>query len=100
LAGKSVKIYTVLPVSTNSKDAGPTARLNYAYLLFQRGAKEAPSSTPALEGVVVIYDSADGGIVGATLSEIEKVGSKGITREAFWAESYLDPEDAFRPSGK
>ena len=100
LAGKNVKIYTVLPVSTNSKDAGAAARLNYAYLLFQRGAKEAASSTPVPQGVVVIYDSADGGIVGATLPEIEKVGSKGITREAFWAESYLDPEDAFRPAGK
>jgi hypothetical protein len=100
LVGKSVKIYTVLPVSTNPKESGPAARLNYAYLLFQRAAKEAASSTPALQGVVVIYDSADGGIVGATLPEIEKASSKGITREAFWAESYLDPEDAFRPVGK
>jgi hypothetical protein len=100
LAGKSVKIYTVLPVSTNAKDAGPAARLNYALLLFQRGAKEAVSSPPALLGVVVIYDSADGGMIGATLPEIEKVSSKSITRDAFWAESYLDPQDAFRPAGK
>jgi len=100
LAGKNVKIYTVLPVSTNPKEAGPAARLNYAYLLFQRGAKEAAGSTSALQGVVVIYDSADGGILGATLPEIEKVSARGITREAFWAESYLDPEDAFRPAGK
>ena len=100
LVGKNVKIYTVLPVTTNSKDAGPAARMNYAYLLFQRGAKEASNATPIPQGVVVIYDSADGGIIGATLPEIEKVATKGITRDAFWAESYLDPEDAFRPVGK
>ena len=100
LAGKSVKIYTVLPVSTNAKDAGPAARLNYALLLLQRGAKEAASSSIAPLGVVVIYDSADGGIIGATLPEIEKVSSKTITHDAFWAESYLDPQDAFRPAGK
>jgi hypothetical protein len=100
LAGKSVKIYTVLPVSTNAKDAGPAARLNYALLLLQRGAKEAASSSIAPLGVVVIYDSADGGIIGATLAEIEKVSTKTITHDAFWAESYLDPQDAFRPAGK
>jgi hypothetical protein len=100
LVGKSVKIYTVVPVSTNSKDAGPAVRLNYALLLFQKGAKEASDSSPAPLGVVVIYDSADGGIVGATLPEIEKVSSKSITRDMFWGESYLDPADAFRPAGK
>jgi hypothetical protein len=96
LAGKTVKIYTVSPVSANSKDAGPTARLNYALLLFQKGAKEASESSPNPLGVIVIYDSADGGIVGATLPEIEKVSSKSITREVFWNESYLDPSEAFR----
>ncbi len=97
LRGKTTKIYTVLPVSTNAKDAGPVARLNYALVLFQKGAKEASSSTTALDGVVVIFDSADGGIAAATLAQIEKVSSKVITRESFWSGSYLDPEDAFRP---
>lgn len=100
LNGKIVKIYTVLPVSANPKEAGPAARLNYALLLFQRGAKEASASTPTPEGVVVIYDSADGGIVGATLPAIEKMTTKSMTRDAFWGASYLDPEDAFRPSRK
>jgi hypothetical protein len=100
LSGKNTKIYTVLPVSTNAKDAGPAARLNYALVLFQKGAKEASSSTPVPDGVVVIFDSADGGIAAATLAQIEKISSKAITRESFWAGSYLDPEDAFRSSAK
>ncbi len=100
LKGKNTKIYTVLPVSTNPKEAGPAARLNYALLLFQKGAKEASSSTPVPEGVVVIFDSADGGIAAASLPEIDKVSSRAIAREAFWSESYLDPEDAFHPAVK
>ena len=100
LRGKNVKIYTVLPVSTNTKDAGPAARLSYALLLFQKGWKESSLADPAPEGVVVIFDSADGGIAGATLLQIQKVLSKSITREAFWAESDLDPIEAFRPAAK
>ena len=100
LSGKNTKIYTVLPVSTNAKDAGPAARLNYALVLFQKGAKEASSSTPAPDGVVVIFDSADGGIAAATVVEIVKISSKSITRDVFWSESYLDPADAFRPATK
>jgi hypothetical protein len=96
LRGRNVKIYTVLPVSTNPKESGPTVRLSYALALFQRGLKEASSFTPAPEGVVVIFDSADGGIAGATISEIQKISSKSITRDAFWSESYLDPIEAFR----
>jgi hypothetical protein len=100
LHGKSVKIYTVIPVSTDPKATAPPIRLNYALFLFQRGLKEASAANSIPEGVVVIFDSSDGGIVGATLLEIQKVASKSITRDAFWSESYLDPIEAFRPAAK
>jgi hypothetical protein len=100
LRGKSVKIYTVLPVSTNLKESGPAARLSYALLLFERGAKEAPATSPVPEGVVVIFDSADGGIAAATLPDISKLSAKTIPRDAFWAGSYLDPDDAFHAPAK
>ena len=100
LRGKNVKIYTVLPVSTNPKDSGPAVRLNYVFALFQKGLKEAAAMNPIPEGIVVIFDSADGGIAGATIPEIQKVFSKSITRDAFWSESYLDPLEAFHPVAK
>jgi hypothetical protein len=100
LRGKYVKIYTVLPVSTNPKDTTPSIRLNYALFLFQKSLKEAPSANPVPEGVVVIFDSADGGIAAATLAEIQRVASKAIARDAFWSENYLDPVEAFRPTAK
>lgn len=100
LRGKIAKIYTVLPVSTNPKETGPSVRLNYALLLFQKGLKEASSANPVPEGVAVVFDSPDGGIVAATLPEIQKVSSKGIPQDTFWSESYLDPIEAFRPTAK
>jgi hypothetical protein len=97
LKGKTVKIYTVQPVSQNPKDSGPTVRLNYCLVLFEKGYNEAASANPSPDGVVVIFDSADGGLAGATLADIQKISSGAITREAFWSQSYLDPPEAFRP---
>jgi len=100
LKGKTVKIYTVQPVSQNSKESGPAIRLEYALALFGKGLKESTAVTPSPEGVVVIFDAADGGIAGATLAGIQKYVSGSLTREAFWAKSYLDPIEAFRPGSK
>ena len=100
LKGKTVKIFTVQPVSQNARETGPAARLTYTLALFEKTAKEAASVSPAPEGVVVIFDAADGGIAGAAMADIQKLFSGALTREAFWAQAYLDPSDAFRPAGK
>ena len=100
LKGKTVKIYTVQPVSQSPKESGPAARLDYTLALFERGLKESASITPAPEGVVVIFDAADGGIASATMADIQKYISGSLTREAFWTQSYLDPIEAFHPPKK
>ena len=100
LKGKSVKIYTVQPVSRNPKESGAAARLEFALALFQKGLKEANSVTPAPEGLVVIFDATDGGIAAATLPDVQRYLSGALTREAFWAQSCLDPIEAFRPDSK
>ncbi|HEY2456830.1 MAG TPA: hypothetical protein VGI13_05985, partial [Candidatus Acidoferrum sp.] len=61
---------------------------------------EAASANPSPDGVVVIFDSADGGMIGATLPDIQKVTAGTLARDAFWSQSYMDPVEAFRPSGK
>lgn len=100
LKGKTVKIYTVQPVTENPKETGVAVRLNYALALFEKGLKESASVTPVPDGVVVIFDAADGGIAGATLADIQKVSSGALSREAFWTQSYLDPPEAFHPAAK
>jgi hypothetical protein len=100
LKGKQVKLYTVQPVSQNSKETGPAARLNYCLALFERALREAATVNPASDGVAIIFDAPDGGIAGATLADIQKLSSGSLTRDAFWQQSYLDPPEAFKPSGK
>jgi len=100
LKGKKVKIFTVQLVSQNPKETGPTVRRNYSLALFEKGVREGSGANPALEGVVVIFDAADGGIAAATSANIQKLSSGALAGEAFWQQSYLDPPDAFAPAPK
>jgi hypothetical protein len=100
LKGKQVKLYTVQPVSPNPKETGPAARLNYCVALFEKAFAEAATVNSAPEGVAVIFDAADGGIVGATLADIQKLSSGLLPRDAFWQRSYLDPSEAFQSTAK
>ena len=100
LKGRKVKIFTVQPLSQNPKEAGPTARLNYCLALFEKGLREGSSANPGPEGVVVIFDAADGGIAAATSANIQKLSTGSLKGEAFWQQGYLDPPDAFAPAPK
>jgi hypothetical protein len=99
LQGKTARIYTLQPVSQNPKESGPAVRLNYSLALFQKGLKEAAGTNPAPEGIVVISDSADGRIAGATMAESQRMVKGEVSQESFWTQSYLDPVEAFRGTG-
>ncbi|HET7107195.1 MAG TPA: hypothetical protein VFI38_10320 [Candidatus Acidoferrum sp.] len=100
LKGKKVKIYTVQLLSQNPKETGATARLNYCLALFQKGAREGSAENTIPDGVVVIFDAADGGIAAATSANIQKLASGTLKSEAFWQQGYLDPPDAFSSAPK
>jgi hypothetical protein len=96
LKGKTVKIYTVQPVSQNPKETDARAKLTFAGSLMQKFAGEVTSGAAAVDGVVVIFDSADGGIAGATLASIQQIAKGEIPEEAFWKQCYLDPPETFQ----
>jgi len=70
LSGKLVKIYTVQPVSQDSKATDGAAKLNFASSLLEKFSADSAGPAPGVEGVLVTIDSADGGIVGATLANV------------------------------
>lgn len=108
LKGKKVKIYTVQPVSQVAAETDAKAKLAYATALFKRfssqeaalAAEDSGTPAPAVEGVVVIYDSADGGIIGATLAGVQQFADGSLSPENFWKLCYLDPPEAFQPTTK
>jgi hypothetical protein len=97
LKGKKVKIYTVQPISQDAKETGAPAKLKFAATLLRNFS---PGDGDPVEGVVVIYDSADGGIIGATLESVKQLAGGALSEEEFWKQCYLDPPEAFRPTGK
>jgi hypothetical protein len=100
LKNKAVKIFTVQPASQDPKETGARAKLAFASSLFQKFAPESAPTTPPLEGVVVIFDSADGGILGTTLAALQQFTSGTLSPENFWKQCYRDPPDAFEESHK
>ena len=95
LKGKTVKIYTVQPMSQDPQETDAHAKLKFAGSLMQKYADETAGAT-AGAGVVVIFDSADGGIAGATLASIQQLARGEILEEAFWKQCYLDPPETFQ----
>jgi hypothetical protein len=100
LRGKSVEIFTVRPVSQNPKETGVRAKLIFASsVLKEFSAKPAPAAS-AVEGVVIVFDSADGGMIGATLQDLRQFVGATLSADDFWKRCYLDPPEAFKLSGK
>jgi hypothetical protein len=98
LKGKTVKIYTVQPASPDPRDTGARAKLDFARALFQKSAAE--TTTAAVDGVVVIFDSADGGILGATLASVKEFAAGTLPAENFWKLCYKDPPEVFQDTRK
>ena len=100
LRGKSVKIYTVEAVSRDSKETNSSAKLNFAATVFQRSSADLAGAAPGIEGVVIIFDSADGGIIAATRENVRRLATGSLSRYDFWKQCYLDPPEALQPTPK
>jgi hypothetical protein len=96
LRGKPVRIYTIQPVSQDPKETGAQAKLSFAASLLRKFSAESKSATPSVDGVVVIFDSADGGIIGSTLSGTQQFAAGALSQDDLWKQCYLDPPDAFQ----
>jgi hypothetical protein len=100
LRGKSVKIYTVQPVAQGLKDTNAPDRLKFAAFLFQKFSADSAGRASEVDGVVVIFDSADGGMIGTTLGNIRELTAGSLSPDNFWKQCYLEPPEAFQPLSK
>lgn len=96
LKGKTVKIYTVQPASADPKETNAHAKLALAASQMRKFISEPPAGAPTIEGVVVIFDSADGGLAAATSAGIQQFANGSLKEEMFWKQSYLDPPETFQ----
>ena len=94
LRGKSVKIISVQKVREDEKDGGASAKLEFAKSLLDSSYEELAKS-PDVAGLVLIFDSVDGGMIAATLPTIRKWKAGSLTDAALWHQCYFDPPETF-----
>jgi hypothetical protein len=95
LRGKTVKIVTVQETDENPKDIGPKQRLAYVKFLLEKNYNELSTKTAALDGIVIIFDSADGGMIAATLPALQQWRAGTLSDAALWHKSFFDPPETF-----
>lgn len=97
LRGKSVKIISVQKIRENEQDAGAPAKLEFAKALLDRSYEELAKSQE-LSGLVLIFDSVDGGMIAATLPTIQRWKAGALNDAALWHQCYFDPPETFTAS--
>jgi hypothetical protein len=100
LRGKSVKLYSVQPAQSATAETQGRDKRTFAKELFERAWKELSASESPVAGVVVIFDSADGGQASATYASLKSWHEGKISEAAFWQSSSLDPPETFSVTAK
>jgi hypothetical protein len=95
LQGKTVRIVSVQKASDNAAASGSAAKLAFAKSLFDREYADLAGVSTSIVGVVVIFDSEDGGLVAATLPALHQWKTGTLSDEAFWRRCFFDPPEAF-----
>ena len=100
LHGKTVRIIWVEPTSTSAKTSSPRAKRDFVKSLFLKAYREVSSADQTVLGVVVVFNSADGGQIAATLASVKQWQGGNLSEASFWQQCSLDPPEVFQDSDK
>jgi hypothetical protein len=98
LRGKTVKIISVQESKSKAGETGSQAKLDYAKSLFDREYVELTKASSLASGVVVVFDSEDGGMMATTLPVLQQWKAGTLSDDALWRRCYFDPPEMFRSS--
>jgi len=98
LRGKNVKIISVQKIQEDEKNSGAQAKLEYAKSLLDKDYAELAAQSKDVAGVVLIFDSVDGGMIATTLPTIQQWKAGKLTDAALWHHCYFDPPETFTVS--
>jgi hypothetical protein len=98
LQGKTVRIVWVEPAQGAS--SSPAEKRKFAKFLLLKAYRESASSDQKVAGVVVVFDSADGGQIAATMENLKALQDGSISDASFWKAASLDPPESFQDSAR
>jgi hypothetical protein len=95
LRGKSVKILSVEKIDENAKNSTTQEKLEFAKSLLEQRYADLAKNSGSVEGIVLIFDSADGGMVAVTLPVLQQWKAGTLSDAALWHQSFFDPPETF-----
>lgn len=98
LRGKNVKIISVEKLEENGSAGGPQEKLEFAKYLLDKSLSELTLKTPSSAGVVLIFDSSDGGMMATTLVTLQQWKTGALSDAALWHQTFFDPPEVFSSS--
>jgi len=98
LRGKSVKIVSVQKAQEDEKNSGAPAKLEFAKSLLDKIYAELAARSQELAGVVLMFDSVDGGMIAITMPTVQQWKAGNLTDAALWHRCYFDPPETFNVS--
>jgi hypothetical protein len=99
LHGKTVKIIWIEP-SSGSATSRAEAKRSFAKSLFLKAYQEISAGNQQVDGVVIVFDSADGGQISATLAALKQWQAGSLSEALFWKQCALDPPELLQDSPK
>ncbi len=94
LRGKNVKIVSVEDSQENAK-TDSLLRLEFAKSVIQKNYAELAQKTGQLAGIVVIFDSVDGGMIAAAFPTLQQWKAGKLSDAALWHQCFFDPPETF-----
>jgi hypothetical protein len=99
LHGKTVRIFWVEPLSPSGNSSADDKR-SYAKTLFLKAYQEITTGKQPVDGVVVVFDSADGGQISATMATLKDWQAGNLPDASFWKQCALDPPELLQNAPK
>ena len=99
LRSKNVKILSVQRLVPSEKETDPKERLNYAKSLLRETYKKIAQKQQGLDGIVIIFDSADGGMIAATTATLQQWVAGALSDASLWHNCFFDPPETFNSAG-
>ena len=99
LRGKTVKIISVQKADETVKDIAITLKLEFAKAVLDKNLAELAQKSPEFAGIVLIFDSADGGMIAATLSTLQQWKAGRLSDAALWHQCFFDPPETLSSPG-
>jgi hypothetical protein len=99
LQGKTVRIIWVEPSGTAGQSS-PEAKRSFAKSLFAQTYSELSAANESVAGVVVVFDSVDGGQISTTISSLAQWQAGKLPEAAFWKQCSLDPPELLENTQK